>query len=144
MRGHFFGQSSFATHALATERNVVKVRRALPLELLAPLGCGLQTGAGTVMNSLAVRRGRRIAVFGTGSVGLAAVMAARIVGADPIIAVDVNRSVSPLAVGSVPRTPSTTPGPTSPRKSAPLPAAASITSSKIPAMQSSTAPAWIS
>ena len=52
VRGHFFGQSSFATHSLATERNLVKVSKDLPLELLAPLGCGLQTGAGTVMNSL--------------------------------------------------------------------------------------------
>ncbi len=87
VRGHFFGQSSFATHALATERNVVKVSKALPLEMLAPLGCGFQTGAATVMNSLAVRAGSSIAIFGTGSVGLAALMAARIVGADPIIAV---------------------------------------------------------
>jgi aryl-alcohol dehydrogenase len=90
VRGHFFGQSSFATHALATERNLVKVTKSLPLELLAPLGCGLQTGAGTVLNSLAVKRDKSIAVFGAGSVGLAAVMAARIVGADPIIAVDMN------------------------------------------------------
>jgi aryl-alcohol dehydrogenase len=90
VRGHFFGQSSFATHALATARNIVKVTKALPLELLAPLGCGLQTGAGTVINSLMVKRGASIAIFGTGSVGLAAVMAARIVGADPIIAVDRN------------------------------------------------------
>ena len=52
VRGHFFGQSSFATHCLATKRNIVIVPRELPLELLAPLGCGLQTGAGTVMNSL--------------------------------------------------------------------------------------------
>jgi aryl-alcohol dehydrogenase len=88
-RGHFFGQSSFATYTLATERNIVKVSKALPLQLLAPLGCGLQTGAGTVMNSLAVRKGSSIAIFGTGSVGLAALMAARIVGADPIIAVDI-------------------------------------------------------
>ncbi|MGD0413443.1 MAG: NAD(P)-dependent alcohol dehydrogenase, partial [Verrucomicrobiota bacterium] len=90
VRGHFFGQSSFATHALATMRNLVKVPKSLPLELLAPLGCGLQTGAGTVMNSLAVRAGSSIAVFGTGSVGLAAVMAARIVKAKAIIAVDIN------------------------------------------------------
>ncbi len=83
VRGHFFGQSSFATHALATERNLVKVPKDLPLELLAPLGCGLQTGAGTVMNSLAVPAGASIAIFGTGAVGLAAVMAARIVGAKP-------------------------------------------------------------
>lgn len=89
VRGHFFGQSSFATHTLATERNLVKVSEALPLELLAPLGCGLQTGAGTVMNSLAVKAGQSIAIFGTGAVGLAAVMAARIVGADPIIGIDI-------------------------------------------------------
>lgn len=90
VRGHFFGQSSFATHALATRRNLVKVARTLPLDLLAPLGCGLQTGAGTVMNSLAVEAGTSVAIFGTGTVGLAAVMAARIVGAAPIIAVDIN------------------------------------------------------
>ena len=88
VRGHFFGQSSFATHALATERNLVRVPKDLPLEFLAPLGCGLQTGAGTVMNSLKVSKGEGIAIFGTGSVGLAAVMAARVVGADPIIGVD--------------------------------------------------------
>jgi aryl-alcohol dehydrogenase len=89
VRGHFFGQSSFATHTLATERNLVKVPRDLSLALLAPLGCGLQTGAGTVLNSLAVEAGKSIAVFGTGAVGLAAVMAARLVGAAPIVGVDV-------------------------------------------------------
>src|SRR5262245_11029529 len=86
--GHFFGQSAFATYALATERNLVKVAKSLPLALLAPLGCGLQTGAGTVLNSLRVKKNQSIAIFGTGSVGLAAVMAAHIVGAKPIIAVD--------------------------------------------------------
>jgi aryl-alcohol dehydrogenase len=88
VRGHFFGQSSFATHSLATERNLVKVSKDLPLEVLSPLGCGLQTGAGTVMNSLKVSDGASLAIFGTGAVGLAAVMAARLVGADPIIGVD--------------------------------------------------------
>jgi len=90
VRGHFFGQSSFATHALATERNLVKVPRDLRLELLAPLGCGLQTGAGTVMNSLKVSAGESMAIFGTGAVGMAAAMAARIVGANPIIGVDIH------------------------------------------------------
>jgi aryl-alcohol dehydrogenase len=88
VRGHFFGQSSFATHALVTTRNLVKVSKALPLALLAPLGCGMQTGAGTVFNSLKVPAGASIAIFGTGAVGLAAVMAARIAGASPIIGVD--------------------------------------------------------
>jgi aryl-alcohol dehydrogenase len=98
VRGHFFGQSSFATHSLAAERNLVKVSEDLPLELLAPLGCGLQTGAGTVMNSLKVSRKRSIAVFGTGAVGLAAVMASRLVGADPIIGVDIKRKRLKLAL----------------------------------------------
>jgi aryl-alcohol dehydrogenase len=97
VRGHFFGQSSFTTHTLATVRNLVKVPKSLPLELLVPLGCGMQTGAGTVMNSLAVRAESSIAVFGAGSVGLAAVMAARIVKARTIIAVDMNNRRLKLA-----------------------------------------------
>jgi aryl-alcohol dehydrogenase len=98
VRGHFFGQSSFATHSLATERNLVKVSKDLPLALLAPLGCGLQTGAGTVINSLKVSHGASIAVFGTGAVGLAAVMAAHLVSADPIIGVDVRPKRLKLAL----------------------------------------------
>jgi aryl-alcohol dehydrogenase len=94
---HFFGQSSFATYALANERTVVKVRKDVPLELLGPLGCGLQTGAGSVMNALRVGPGASFAAFGAGSVGLSAVMAARIVGATSIIAVDVIPSRLTLA-----------------------------------------------
>jgi aryl-alcohol dehydrogenase len=88
IRSHFFGQSSFATYALASERNVVKIRRELPLELLAPLGCGVQTGAGAVFNSLRPRFGSSIAVFGIGSVGISAIMAARMAGCSTIIGVD--------------------------------------------------------
>jgi aryl-alcohol dehydrogenase len=88
MAGHFFGQSSFATHALANERNVVKVPRDAPLELLGPLGCGIQTGAGSVMNALQPPPGASFVAFGAGAVGLSAVMAAHIVGAATIIAVD--------------------------------------------------------
>ena len=86
---HFFGQSSFATHVNVAARSVVKVDGDLPLELLGPLGCGLQTGAGAVINSLDVRPGSSIAVFGTGAVGCAALMAAAAVGATTIVAVDV-------------------------------------------------------
>jgi len=98
VRGHFFGQSSFATHSLATERNLVKVSKRLNLEILSPLGCGLQTGAGTVMNSLKVPKGASIAIFGTGAVGLAAAMAARIIGANPIIGVDIRPNRLNLAL----------------------------------------------
>ncbi|MEJ2407395.1 MAG: NAD(P)-dependent alcohol dehydrogenase [Candidatus Thiodiazotropha sp.] len=90
VHGNFFGQSSFATHALCHETNVVKVSQDLPLELLGPLACGIQTGAGAVMNALKVSAGRSLVVFGTGSVGLSAVMAAKVVGAATIVAVDMN------------------------------------------------------
>jgi aryl-alcohol dehydrogenase len=90
IHGNFFGQSSFANYALCNERNVVKVPKDVPLERLGPLACGIQTGAGAVINSLRVGVGKSIAVFGTGSVGLAAVMAARVVGATTIIGVDLN------------------------------------------------------
>ena len=88
IHAHFFGQSSFATHALCRERSVVKVPADAPLELIGPLGCGVQTGAGAVINALKVGTGHSLAVFGTGSVGLSAVMAARVVGATTIIGVD--------------------------------------------------------
>lgn len=89
VKGHFFGQSSFSTHCLATARNIVKVGKDLPLELLAALGCGIQTGAGTVINSFKVQKGQSIAVFGTGAVGLSAVMAASLRGAYPVIGSDI-------------------------------------------------------
>jgi aryl-alcohol dehydrogenase len=97
MHGHFFGQSSFATYSLVTERNAVRIPKDVPLELMAPLGCGLQTGAGAVLNSLQVAAGSSIAIFGTGAVGLASVMAARVAGATKIIAVDVNTQRLALA-----------------------------------------------
>ena len=97
VHGCFFGQSSFATYALAGERNVVKVRHDAPLAALGPLGCGIQTGAGAVMNSLAVRPGSSLAVFGTGSVGLSAIMAARVVGCTTIVAIDINPARLALA-----------------------------------------------
>ena len=90
MSGYFFSQSSFGSHALASERNVVKIRKDVPLKLMGPLGCGIQTGAGAVINALKPGAGTSIAVFGAGSVGLAAIMAARVVGCTTIIAVDLN------------------------------------------------------
>ncbi|MFF0739144.1 NAD(P)-dependent alcohol dehydrogenase [Streptomyces sp. NPDC004111] len=87
---HFFGQSSFASHGLAHPRGLVKVPADLPPAMLAPLGCGLITGAGAVLNSLRVRAGATVAVFGLGAVGLAALMAAVASGATRVIAVDRN------------------------------------------------------
>jgi aryl-alcohol dehydrogenase len=95
---HFFGQSSFSTYVVANERNVVKVSKQAPLELLGPLGCGIQTGAGSVLKALQVEAGASFAAFGAGAVGLAAVMAAKVAGATTIIAVDVTPSRLSLAL----------------------------------------------
>jgi len=90
LSGYFFAQSSFAELALAPEHSVVKIRKDVPLALMGPLGCGIQTGAGAVLNALKPSAGSSIAVFGAGSVGLAAVLAARLAGCGTLIAVDLN------------------------------------------------------
>ncbi|MFE3032326.1 NAD(P)-dependent alcohol dehydrogenase [Streptomyces canus] len=94
----FFGQSSFATYALAPARSAVLLPKDVPLHLMGPLGCGVITGAGSVLEAFRIRPGQSIAVFGTGGVGLAAVMAARLAGARRVVAVDVNRPRLDLAV----------------------------------------------
>jgi aryl-alcohol dehydrogenase len=95
--GAFFQQSAFATYALATEGNVVRLPDDLPLEVAAAFACGVNTGAGAVLNVLKPQPGSSIAVFGAGSVGLAAVMAARIAGCATIFAVDLHENRLKLA-----------------------------------------------
>jgi aryl-alcohol dehydrogenase len=95
---NIFGQSAFATFAFAHSDNVVKIDRDLPLALLAPLGCGIQTGAGTILETLAVRPGQSVAICGAGAVGLAAVMAAKIAGAGRIAILDRHARRLDLAV----------------------------------------------
>lgn len=85
---NIFGQSAFATHAFAHPANVVKIDSDLPLAILAPLGCGVQTGAGTVLETLRVAAGQSIAILGAGAVGLSAVMAAKIADAGRIAVLD--------------------------------------------------------
>jgi aryl-alcohol dehydrogenase len=92
IHGHFFGQSSFSNYAVTRERNTIPVRRDAPLEILGVLGCGVQTGAGAIMNSLHPPAGGAIAIFGAGPVGLSAVMGAVVCGCSEIIAVDVLES----------------------------------------------------
>jgi aryl-alcohol dehydrogenase len=81
-------EGGFAAKMVCHKNSVVKINPALDLRFLGPLGCGIMTGAGSVLNYLNPEAGRPIAVFGTGCVGLSAIMAARIAGCDPIIAVD--------------------------------------------------------
>ncbi|KAM0209920.1 hypothetical protein ACHAPA_007201 [Fusarium lateritium] len=98
LHGHFFGQSSFSRYAIVNMNSMVKVPTNTPLDLFAPLGCGLQTGAGAVLNTLDVKPGTSIAVFGVGSVGLSAVMAAKMRNAGRIIAIDMMSSRLELAM----------------------------------------------
>ncbi len=94
---HYFGQSSFAGMSVVAERSVVKVDPDLDLVNLGPLGCGIQTGAGAIMNSLAVPEGSSVVVTGAGALGLSAIMATQIVGAGTVIAVDRHQSRLDLA-----------------------------------------------
>lgn len=98
IHGNFFGQSSFATHAIAHERNTVKVDKSLPLELLGPLGCGIQTGAGAAVLSLGLKAGQSLAIFGGGAVGLSALLGARAVDAGTVIVVEPNEERGKLAL----------------------------------------------
>ncbi|MDO9455870.1 NAD(P)-dependent alcohol dehydrogenase [Nocardioides sp.] len=86
--GSFFGQSSLAQHAIAYADNCVVVDESLDLTLLAPYGCGFQTGAGTVLNVFDPSPDQSIVVFGVGAVGIAAVAAARAAGVEIVVAVD--------------------------------------------------------
>jgi aryl-alcohol dehydrogenase len=94
---NFFGQSSFASYCLTYERNVVKVPRDMPLELVGPLGCGVQTGVGSVMRSLSCKTGSSILILGGGAVGLSAVMGAVIQKCSTIIVLEPQAARSTLA-----------------------------------------------
>lgn len=93
----FFSQSSFATHAIAREANTVVVDADLPLELLGPLGCGVQTGAGAIANSLGLKAGDSLAIFGGGGVGLSALLAARALDGGTVIVVEPNENRAAVA-----------------------------------------------
>ncbi len=95
---HFFGQSSFATYANVVEESVVRVAKDVPLEHLGPLGCGINTGAGTVLNELKPEIGSSLVVFGAGAVGCSSIMAAKIADCSIIVAVDIHDSRLELAL----------------------------------------------
>ncbi|MFT5530986.1 MAG: aryl-alcohol dehydrogenase [Candidatus Poriferisodalaceae bacterium] len=94
---HFFGQSSFATHAIADARSVVAVTENDPLDLIGPLGCGVQTGAGAILNTLQPATGSSVAILGSGAVGLSGLLAAVMAGCSTIIAVDQHQNRLDLA-----------------------------------------------
>jgi len=94
----YFGQSSFATHTNVSDRTAVRVPDHLPLSALAPFGCGVMTGAGSVLNVLRPPAGSSIAVLGAGAVGMSALLAAHLTGCTTIIAIDIVESRLELAL----------------------------------------------
>ena len=84
----FLDLSSFAEQMLVHENAVVKIRKDMPLDRAALIGCGVTTGVGAVFNTAKVPAGATVAVIGCGGVGLSAIQGARIAGAGRIIAVD--------------------------------------------------------
>jgi len=97
LASHFFGQSSFATYSLTTAASLVRVPEGLPLELMGPLACGISTGAGAIFNTAKPQAGASVVVYGVGTVGLAAIMAARNSPSTRIVAVDRHDSRLALA-----------------------------------------------
>ena len=93
----FFGQSSLATYSVVSERSAVKIDKDVDLAMVAPCGCGIQTGSGAVLNTLKPRPDETIAVFGCGAVGMSAIMAAKISNCEKIIAVGGNAKSLELA-----------------------------------------------
>jgi aryl-alcohol dehydrogenase len=98
LSGSFFGQSSFARHAVVEERSLIRVDQNVQLSALAPLGCAIQTGVGTVVNVLKPEPQDSLVVFGAGAVGLAAVMGAAILGVKKIVVIDKIKSRLDIAV----------------------------------------------
>lgn len=87
--GNLFNESSFTETTVVNQLNAIKVDKDLDLRILGPLGCGYVTGAGTVFNAFKPEVGDGIVIFGTGAVGLGALMAAKVSGCTKIIAVDI-------------------------------------------------------
>ena len=94
---HHLGVSGFADHAVVSAHSAVKIDPSLPPEIAALFGCAVMTGVGAVVNTAQVRAGRSAVVFGLGGVGLSALLGAVLVGAHPIVAVDVVPSKLELA-----------------------------------------------
>jgi aryl-alcohol dehydrogenase len=90
IHSHFFGQSSFSTYVATAARAVVPVPDDIPATILAPLGCGVQTGVCAATDVLKPRTGDRVAVFGAGAVGLSSLMGLALTGAAQIIVIDIN------------------------------------------------------
>lgn len=81
---------TWADHTLVDEQYVVKVDSNIATDVTSIIGCAVMTGAGAVINTANVQPGQSVAIFGVGGVGISAVVGAKMAGANPIIAVDLD------------------------------------------------------
>ena len=84
------GAFTWADHTITDEQYVVSLPDNVPTDVTAIIGCAVMTGSGAVYHTAGVQKGQSVAIFGAGGVGLSAIAAAAVVGADPIIAVDLS------------------------------------------------------
>ncbi len=94
----YLGIGTFAAHSVVPESACVPIPREVPFEVACLIGCGVTTGVGAVVNTARVQAGAAVAVIGCGGVGLSVLMGARLAGANPIIAIDVEQEKLDLAL----------------------------------------------
>lgn len=97
MLHHYMGTSTFANYTVLPEIAVAKIRPDAPFDKVCLIGCGVTTGIGAVVNTAKVEPGANVVVFGLGGIGLNVIQAARMVGANQIIGVDLNPAKRSLA-----------------------------------------------
>ncbi|MDF2095613.1 S-(hydroxymethyl)glutathione dehydrogenase/class III alcohol dehydrogenase [Aquibaculum arenosum] len=87
---HYMGCSTFSNYTVLPEIALAKIREDAPFDKVCYIGCGVTTGVGAVVNTAKVEPGSNVVVFGLGGIGLNVIQAARMVGADMIVGVDIN------------------------------------------------------
>lgn len=97
MLHHYMGTSTFANYTVLPEIALAKIREDAPFDQVCLIGCGVTTGIGAVINTAKVEPGANVVVFGLGGIGLNVIQAARLVGANLIVGVDLNEQKRPLA-----------------------------------------------
>lgn len=94
---HYMGTSTFANYIVVPEIALAKIRSDAPFDKVCYIGCGVTTGVGAVLFTAKVEAGANVVVFGLGGIGLSVIQAAKMVGADKIIGVDLNPAREEMA-----------------------------------------------
>ncbi|PES95261.1 alcohol dehydrogenase [Priestia megaterium] len=87
---HHSGISAFSSHAIVSEKSIIKIPKDIPFEIAAVSGCAIITGVGAALNSAQIAVGSKVGIIGLGGVGLSALLGARVANAGEIIAIDIN------------------------------------------------------